>query len=143
MKMMKCALGVIAIVTCLVVSPAQGEELAEPLRYKVSSFSMELTQCYAYYSLISHCAENASARDLEKQTADIAASLTPLIYQTGKMAGLLQTAMLGRIQMALDSIKADIGNSCINIAAIYAKYAAPCKSLVENPETRLREILGR
>jgi hypothetical protein len=31
----------------------------------------------------------------------------------------------------------------VNIAAIYAKYAAPCKSFVENSQTRVREILGR
>lgn len=141
--MMKSAVSVVTIVTCLLMPLAQAEEMSDPLKYKLSSFSMDLTQCYAYYSVVSHCAENGDAPELAKQSADIAASLMPLIYQTGSTAGLLQTALLGRIQMALDSLKADIANSCVNIAAIYAKYAATCKSLVENRQTRLREILGR
>ena len=122
---------------------ANSADLSDGLKDKVSSFSMELTQCYAYYSMVSHCAEVSDAPDVARKSEATAQSIMPLIYETGKMAGLIDSALLGRIQMVLDGMKADIANSCVNIAALYREYALSCKSLVENPEARLRAILGR
>jgi hypothetical protein len=45
--------------------------------------------------------------------------------------------------MALDSINTDVANSCINISAVYPKYAMSCKALAENPDARLRAVLGQ
>jgi hypothetical protein len=121
---------------------AKSADLSDDLKYKVSNFSMELTQCYAYYSMVSHCAEVSDAPDVARKSEAIAQNIMPSIYETGKMAGLINSALLGRIQMVLDSMKADIANSCANIAALYRKTALSCKSVVENPEARLRAILG-
>ena len=120
---------------------AWSADLSDDLRNKVSDFSMELTQCAAYYSMVSHCAENGGQAELAK-TADAAYhNLTPLIFESGKIAGLNSAALLGRLQMSIDSMKADMSNTCTNLAAIY-KYAMLCKSLVENPDERLRALLG-
>ena len=71
---------------------AWSADLSDDLRNKVSDFSMELTQCAAYYSMVSHCAENGGQAELAK-TADAAYhNLTPLIFESGKIAGLNSAA---------------------------------------------------
>jgi hypothetical protein len=64
------------------------------------------------------------------------------MFLTGNYAQLNHKAMLGRLQMSLDSMKSDMSNNCSNIAAIW-KYAMACKSLVEHPDRRLNELLSR
>jgi len=138
----KSTLAAAALTVCaLAADPsahAAGQD--EELRDKISDFSMELTQCHAYYGIVAHCMDisgQPGAADVAKQTERTAESLGPLEFETGTMAGLNQAALLGRLQMMLDSMKRDMGQSCINIAAVYAKYAMSCKSLVEHPETHL------
>jgi hypothetical protein len=138
----KSAIAIAAVITgFLGASPRIGR--ADELQYKISSYSMELTQCYGYYSMVSHCAQVSNEPVLAKKTADIAGSLLPLIYQSGKAGGLLDSALLGRIQMVIDSIKSDMASSCVNIATIYAKYSTSCKALVENPQRRLKAMLTK
>jgi hypothetical protein len=139
----KCAFAIGLIVMGSPHVSAKSADLSDDLKNKVSSFSMELTQCYAYCSMVSHCAEVSDAPDVAQKSEAIAQNIMPSIYETGKMAGLIDSALLGRIQMLLDSMKADIANSCANIGTLYREYALSCKSIVENPEARLRVILGR
>ena len=121
-------------------SRAQSADLNDTIKNKLSDFSMELTECYAYYGMLSHCAEGVSS-DVMGGSNAAAQTLMPMIYQTGRMAGLIDSALLGRIQLALDSMKSDLRNDCANMAALYRKYGQSCKALTEHPDARLRTIL--
>ena len=103
---------------------------------------MELTQCASYYAIVSRCAENSGQPQFAEKASEAFKRLMPLIYTSGKTAGLNNGALLGRLQMWLDKMKSETDNSCVNLAALY-KYAFPCKSLVESPDKRLRELLGK
>lgn len=132
-----------AVVAVAAIMPGfrtQSAELNDATKSKLGDFSMELTECYAYYDMLSRCAEGNSSDVVTKSNA-ATQTLLPLIYQTGKMAGLIESALLGRIQLALDSMKSDIRNDCANIAALYRKYGQSCKALTEHPDARLRTIL--
>jgi hypothetical protein len=85
--------------------------------------------CLLFNGLTLH--RSSDAPDVARKSEATAQNIMPLIYETGKMAGLIDSALLGRIQMVLDGMKADIANSCANIAALYREYALSCKSLVE------------
>jgi hypothetical protein len=119
----------------------QSAELNEATKSKLGDFSFELTECYAYYSTVSNCAAHSKAPDVAAKSDTAAQNLMPMIYQTGTMAGLIKEALLGRIQLAMDSIKSDIKNDCINISAIYAKHGQSCKALSEHPDARLKALL--
>lgn len=132
--------GLIAVPAIMFGLRVQSAELNDVTKSKLGEFSMELTECYAYYGMLSHCAEGNSPDVVAKSNAT-AQTLMPMIYQTGKMAGLIDEALLGRIQLALDSIKSDMKNDCANISAIYRKYGQSCKALTEHPDAQLKMLL--
>ena len=131
---------VVAVAAMMPGTRAHTAELNDATKSKLGEFSMELTECYAYYAMLSHCAEGNSSDVVGKSDA-AAQTLMPMIYQTGRMAGLVDAALLGRIQLALDSMKSDIRNDCANMAALYRTYGQSCKALTEHPDARLRTIL--
>lgn len=131
---------VVAVTAIMPGSRAQSADLNDATKSKLGEFSMELTECYAYYGMLSHCAEGNSS-DVAAKSNAAAQILIPMIYQTGRMVGLIDSALLGRIQLALDSLKSDIRNDCANISALDPKYGQSCKALAEHPDARLRTIL--
>lgn len=112
------------------------------VRDAVSEFSMELTQCFSYYSIVSHCMKNSGYQVSASKSEKIANSILPLIYKTGKAANLNNKELLRRLRMTLDFMKSEMDHSCRNLAAIY-KYAYSCKALVEHPDSRLRTLLHK
>jgi hypothetical protein len=95
--MRKQILTIALILAGSISASAWSAGLPDDVKYKISTFSMQLTACYAYYSILAHCAEVSDAPEVAKKSQAAAQTLLPLIYQTGKIAGLLNSALLGRI----------------------------------------------
>jgi hypothetical protein len=65
------------------------------------------------------------------------AELNQLIF-SAKKAGMLESAISSRIELAIEDMGRQIAGDCMNYSVLVAKYRDSCKALIENPGSSLR-----
>jgi hypothetical protein len=99
-----------------------------------AEMSSEATNCFAFYVLLRRCApldaipgSLAMVKSWAKRASDIAA-------RYGKAAGMTDTELNMMHGAAIESVAAEMGNSCDGFSAVRTKYLITCKALLEDPE---------
>jgi hypothetical protein len=94
-----------------------------------NNFSHENLICSAYYLFVAQCLENKLRTDpVIKQYRDGAGAFLHRGIETGKLAGLSDKAISAKMDIAIESMKAETENNCVNISVLLKAYAQSCKS---------------
>jgi hypothetical protein len=103
--------------------------------------SSEAAQCVAYYAFAQKCAENGGRTELAARLQHAIDSASYIQFTSGKAAEMSNEALLASSKLALDVAKTSIGDSCVNISILIAKYANFCRFLLEHPDDRIQTLM--
>ena len=127
------------VLACVVaMGSARAAEKLSPMKtLAFNNFHHEMVKCLTYYIL---SIQGLKASDDEKWAAEgqkVVDALTVRILTVGKLLGLKDETAPARMRMASRKQMQDIDNSLINFSILIDKYGEPCKTVVENPDSRV------
>ena len=120
---------------------AQDKATGNELR-AMNNFVHEHVVCAAFYAISSQCLKSRS------DSAELSANMQKLsetAYKRGIEYGdaikLSRKTHPARLEMAMNSMMADMSKDCINISVILNAHAYACKRLMDQPEEALDRFL--
>jgi hypothetical protein len=117
---------------------------ADPMQNLVNNFSHENAICGAYNLFVSQCLKNKDQNDkLASDYFTVGDNLIKRSLEMGRSAGLSEKALSARVDLAIEDLKSDTENNCINIAVLYKKHAQTCKSLYEDGPRKLLDNINK
>jgi hypothetical protein len=103
-----------------------------------NNFSHENAICGAYALFVHQCLKNKDAADpVAKRYFDLGDDYLKRSQSSGKIAGVSQKALSARVDLAIEELKSDTENNCVNIAVLFQKHAQSCKTLYEDGPAQL------
>lgn len=136
--------GVLGLLTSS-VSAYSASNATEQITQVANNFAHENMICGAYYMFVSKCMGNRGSNDkpLADQYMYAAKIFVGRSISAGKTIGLSDKATNARMSIAIDDMKSDTENNCINISVLYQKYAHKCKSLMDDGPSELAAKLKK
>ena len=102
--------------------PTNAQETTWTRQDALHEASSEAAQCVAYYAFAQKCAENGGRPELAARLQHAIDSASNIQFTSGKAAEMSNEALLASSKLALDVAKTSIGDSCVNISILIAKY---------------------
>ncbi len=131
-------LTVVALTCVVAIGSARTAEKLNPVEtLAFNNFHHEMVYCLSYYTIVIQMLKN---RDEEKEAAKykkVVDALTDRIIAVGSLLGMKDEAAFARMRMAAREHMQDIDNNFINASILLEKYAEPCKTVVENSDSRI------
>ncbi|KRR26469.1 hypothetical protein CQ14_03000 [Bradyrhizobium lablabi] len=114
------------------VSTAAAQDI-QKIKDAANNFSHENLICGAYYLFVAQCIQNKNPNDpLAAQYTTGAQTFMKRGIETGKLADVSDKAISAKVEIAVEEMKTDTENNCVNISVLYKKHAHQCKSTYEN-----------
>lgn len=122
-------------VLCSCTAKAQDARKAQEI---ANNFSHQNLICSSYYYFVAQCLENKDSKDgLVTQYRTGAETFMQRGIEMGRVAGVSDKAISAKVELAIDEMKSDTENDCINISVLFKKHAKFCKSIMEDAPARL------
>ena len=98
-----------------------------------NNFSHQNLICTAYFLFVSQCLANKDAKDplASRYRANADTALKRGI-EMGKLADVSDKALSAKVELAVEEMKLDTENNCVNISVLFKKHARSCKSTLED-----------
>jgi hypothetical protein len=138
MKLIRAAL--------LILSAAGGAQAAniDKVKEAANDFSHENLICGAYYMFVAQCLKNKNESDpLSAQYMSGAQTFLKRGIETGKIADLSDKAIEAKVSLAIEAMKDDTENNCVNISVLFQKHAKSCKATFEQGPEILTNRLNK
>ncbi len=124
---------------CVVAIGSAGaaEKLSPVETLAFNNFHHEMVKCVTYYIF---GIQGMKARGDEKEAAEgqkVVDALSVRILTVGSLLGMKDETAPARMRMAARQQARDIDNDFINFSVLIDKYGEPCKTVVENPDSRV------
>ncbi len=127
------------IVLATFAQPA-GAQDAQKAKEIANNFSHQNLVCGAYYHFVAQCFENKDSKDpVGPQYRAGAEIFIKRGIEMGQVAGVSAKAIAAKVDIAIEDMKADTENDCVNIAVLFKKHAQTCKSTMEDGPALLLE----
>lgn len=125
---------VLAAAAIMATTQLAAEEGTPAFRQAANNLSHEFTECGAYFAIVAQCIRNRDnsdpvAANYEK-SRDVAIERA---YVLGREGGVMDEAVLARLDVASSQQLKKINTSCANISILYSTYGYACKALIEDP----------
>lgn len=127
--------------SCTVMAdPRLPNALPLSMQTAFNNFSHEAQTCQVYNLVASACfaEKDAALKDRISKSAD---AFGELAFNSAKLVGLSQKALMARTHILTKQMMDDLDNNCINISVLLDKYAAQCKSFMDHSADRIDSIL--
>jgi hypothetical protein len=109
-----------------------------------NNFSRENLICGAYYLFVAQCLKNKDANDpVVEQYMTGAQTFLKRGIETGKIADVSDKALSAKVDLAIEEMKQDTENNCVNVSVLFKKHARECKSTYEDGPAALSDRLTR
>lgn len=123
----KAGFGLIALVA-VSVSGASAKDI-DRVKELANNFSHENLICGAYYLFVSQCLKNKNASDpVVGQYLEGGNTFLQRGIETGRIAAVSDKAINAKVEIALEEMKRDTENNCVNISVLFKKHAYQCKA---------------
>ncbi|PDT71708.1 hypothetical protein CO683_00685 [Bradyrhizobium ottawaense] len=109
-----------------------------------NNFSHENLVCGAYYLFVSQCIKNKSATDpVATQYFEGGNTFLKRGIETGRIAGVSDKALNAKVEIAIEEMKRDTDNDCVNISVLYQQHAYSCKATYEQGPSTFADKLSK
>ena len=96
-----------------------------------------MVQCLSFYSIVIQAFKNRGDEKEAAKYKKVVDSLISRIFTVGELIGMKDEAATARMRMAARQQMQDIDNSLINMSILIEKHLEPCKTVVEDPDSRV------
>ncbi len=129
---------IVSVLVCGLVRETRAAEHLSPVEtLAFNNFHHEMVNCFAYYQIAIKAVmirgEKEVAASYEKPSDD----LLNRIFVFGKILGLKDEEAQARMKLAAEGHTRGIDSDFINLSILNEKYAYICKTVVENPDSRI------
>lgn len=139
---MKYTFAIIGMLSATPVYAQTADPKADKLMKFGNNFSHENAICGAYALFVHQCLKSKESSDpLAAQYWTLGNNYLERAEQTGKVIGLSQKALMARVETAIEEMKDDTENSCVNISVLFRKHAKMCKALYDDGPQRLQRAV--
>ncbi|WP_375413065.1 hypothetical protein [uncultured Bradyrhizobium sp.] len=105
-----------------------------------NNFSHQNLICSSYYYFVGQCLEKADPKDrLVKQYRTGAETFLQRGIDMARVAGVSDKAINAKMELAIEDMKSETDNDCVNIAVLLKKHAKTCKSTMDDGPAILLE----
>jgi hypothetical protein len=112
--------------------------------WALNELSSEMTECGQYFLVSWACFKDfpspqaQASANVYRQASD---QISTMALQIGRTVGLSDEAIGARMRLANESLTNDINKNCTNISILQERYSTFCKSLNQQPDQRLKELV--
>ena len=130
-------------VMCLMATAATPQTKTDK-DWALNELSSEMTECGQYFLVSWACFKDfpspqaQASANVYRQASD---QISTMAFQIGKTVGLSEEAVGARMRLANESLTNDINKNCTNISILQERYSTFCKSLNQQPDQRLKELV--
>jgi hypothetical protein len=104
----------------------------------INNYAQELTECAAYYSIVSVAMENSNQPDAAQRSKNISDDALLKALLASEKAGLKSETVKARYEMAITSMVDRIDENTSNISILMADYHELCIEAMTDMEKRLQ-----
>ena len=128
----------LALACVVAIGSARAAEKLSPVKtLAFNNFHHEMVKCLTYYII---GIQALKASDDEKEAAErqkVLDALNVRILTVGKLLGMKDETAPARMRMAARKQAQEMDNDFINFSILIDKYGEPCKTVVEDPDSRI------
>jgi len=131
------AIGVITL-------PGMAAAQQQSVQLRLNNYSHQSLICGIYYKIAAQCIKNRGSDDsiaLGNRYDSLSSDAVGESYETGKLAGVSEKALLARSEIASREMARDIEGKCVNISVLNLKHGDVCRQFIESREATLNSIL--
>ena len=129
----------LALACVVAIGSARAAEKPDPVKtLAFNNFHHEMVKCVTYY-IIGLQPLKARGGD-EKEAAEgqkVVDALRVRILSVGRLLGMKDETAPARMRMAARKLAQEMDNDFINFSILIDKYGEPCKTVVEDPDSRI------
>ena len=147
-SMKRSGLAILAL--CGLITCAHAQDKKAMFTQAVNNFSHESLVCGVYFTIAAQCIENrgdGESKAFASKMRELGGTAFKQANDTGNIIGITEKAQMARLQMAMQDLKADINENCVNTSVLLQKYGQLCKRTVETGmedlEKKIRPLTGQ
>jgi|SRR5689334_1604371 hypothetical protein len=125
----------------LVFIDAQAAESTK-VRLAYDYLSQQMTACTVFYMLSGKCLGKDNP-ELSAKIDKAASVMANLAVLTGKHAGIEESALVARTNIATAKLQAEVGPDCGNISVLLNRYGENCRALASHPQAAFQNALDK
>ena len=142
--------GLAILALCGLITCAHAQDKKAMFTQAVNNFSHESLVCGVYFTIAAQCIENrgdGESKAFASKMRELGGTAFKQANDTGNIIGITEKAQMARLQMAMQDLKADINENCVNTSVLLQKYGQLCKRTVETGmedlEKKIRPLTGQ
>jgi hypothetical protein len=139
-----------AVVASLAVCCPAGVALADPaedaVRRAANNAGHEMTECAAYFGVVAQGLRQTPGETFQKTSADYEQLMKNAVAFALNYAELINQkpeAVQARLKLSIEDMMSQMDRDYVNVSILMAKYAEPCRNVMDDPEARLNHWISK
>jgi hypothetical protein len=133
------AMSLMAAAILHLLNYSSADAMSLPDSYNV--LSSEYGQCMVFYMVVNKCAGSSLKPETTRHYDEAVEIAREGMEWAGEAAGLSKRAIESRAVISGKLMSSEIDHKCRNISMALLKYGETCKRLMEDPRSRLEQLL--